>query len=368
MRMLKWVGQRIEDAAQRGLMRAVSAPARRLPVPPFGAAPRRILVVRHDAIGDMVMSTGFFRRIKEHYPDAVLDVVAARANSKVLEGLPWVRRVFVHTRGKFGEFPALRRALRAERYDAVLDGRVILPKLGTDTAFVILASGAPRRVGIGRRINDYIYTDRVFPDSVESHFIDYMAALTVPIGMDAKAGDWRPELRLSSAERAFSERTWSEVRGSDTRLLVNISAGQPRRRWPDEYFIQALRHVRQRHREARILVMAPPWEFESAQAIAQAVGGTPTEPGLRDSFAVVADADILLTPDTSIAHVASAFQIPSVVLILEGMSQFIPYRTAGRCVYAKGKTLDALPVAPVLQALDLVLEHGRALEPECLPL
>jgi heptosyltransferase I len=283
----------------------------------------------------------------------------------------------VHKRGNFGELPELRRQLRARRYDAVLDGRVILPKLGTDTAMVLLAAGAPRRVGIGGwfdtsgrvvpRINDYIYTDRVFPESGESHFIDYMAALTAPIGMDPMSGDWRPELRLSPAERDFSSRAWTEVAGSGPRLLVNISAGQPRRRWPDERFIDALRHVRERVPEARILVMAPPWEFESAQTIASAVQGRPTKPGLRDSFAVVADADLLLTPDTSIAHVGSAFQIPSVVLILEGMSQFVPYRTAGRCVYAKGKTLEALPVTPVLSALDLVLARGRALEPECLP-
>ena len=354
--------QGVEAGLRSGMLRAATGLWRpRVATGVDPRRPRRVLLVRHDAIGDMVMTTGFLRRVKETHPALELDVVASPSNAPVLDGLPYVRRVYVHRRGDYLDFPRLTTALRRERYDVAIDGRVLLPKVGTDVAFVMLASGAPYRVGVGGgRENEFVYTDPVLHPE-DAHFIEVMALLAERIGVDPRAGDWRPELVVSAAERAGAGRLWGEVAGGGLRLLVNISAGQPRRRWPDERFAAALRGVRERAPETRILVLAPPWEMESARAIAAAAGATAAAPALRDAFALVPDADVVFTPDTSIAHVASAFVTPCVVMILAGMGNFVPYRTPGRCVYAQGPTLDALPVAPVADALAEALARGRAM-------
>ena len=359
--------KRAESLLQRELIRVASVPAR---VGRRQAVdlrrPRRLLVVRHDWIGDMILSTGVLRRIKEAHPQADLDVVASASNAVVLEGLPFVRRVFVHRQGDTRHLLRLRRELRAVGYDAVLNGRVLRPKLTPDTALTLLASGAARRIGIAGGGADFLYTDPVVAPP-DAHFVRHMAALTAPLGLDADAGDWRPVLTARSDECAAAERQWAAAAGTGRRLLVNISARTRQRRWPDDRFAEALRRLRAAASDVRILVISPPDEYESARTIADAVGATAAQPLLRDTFALVATADMVFTPDTSIAHVASAFSTPVVVMFVPGWSGFIPYRTPGRYICAAGPALDTLPVEPVVAALELVHGAGRRLEPECLP-
>lgn len=358
--------KRAESVLQRELIRVASLPARRRRSFVDLRRPRRVLVVRHDWIGDMILSTGALRRIKETHPETDVDVVASPSNAVVLEGLPFVRRVFVHRQGDIRHLLRLRRELRAVGYDAALNGRVLRPKLTPDTALTLLASGAPRRIGVAGGGADFLYTDPVVA-APDAHFVRHMAALTEPLGIDPDAGDWRPALTIRSAERELAERAWATVAGTGRRLLVNISARTRARRWPHDRFVDALRRLQARAPGVRVLVISPPDEYERARAIADAVGATAAKPLLRDMFALVATADMIFTPDTSIAHVASAFSTPVVVMFVPGWSGFIPYRTPGRYICAAGPTLDSLSVEPVVAALELVYAAGRGLEPKCLP-
>ncbi|MFN2565418.1 MAG: glycosyltransferase family 9 protein [Gemmatimonadaceae bacterium] len=358
--------KRAEGVLQRELIRAVSLPARLRGATGDLRRPRRVLVLRHDWIGDMILSTGCLRRIKAAHPQADVDVVAGPANAAVLDGLPFVRRVFVHRQGDVLGVVRLRRELRAVGYDAALNGRVLRPKLTPDIALVLIASGAPRRIGVVGGGADFVYTDPVAPPA-DGHFVRHLAALTEPLGLDPEAGDWRPVLHVRASEREVAERQWSAVPGTGRRLLVNISARTRPRRWPDERFVATLRRLRAAAPDVRILVISPPDEFESARRIAGAVGATAARPLLREMFALVAGAEMVFTPDTSIAHVASAFVTPIVVMFVPGWSGFVPYRTPGRYICASGATLETLPVEPVAAALELVHAAGHSLEPECLP-
>jgi ADP-heptose:LPS heptosyltransferase len=359
--------KRAESVLQRELIRVASLPARFRQRSVDLRRPRRVLVVRHDWIGDMILSTGALRRIKEAHPRADVDVVASPSNAVVLEGLPFVRRVFVHRQGDTRHLLQLRRELRAVGYDAALNGRVLRPKLTPDTALTLLASGAARRIGVVGGGSDFLYTDPVVA-APDAHFVRHMAALTEPLGLDPEAGDWRPALTIRPAERDAAERQWAAVAGTGRRVLVNVSARTRARRWPDDRFVDALRRLRAAAPDARVLVAAPPDEYESARAVADAVEATAATPLLRETFALVATTDMVFTPDTSIAHVASAFSTPVVVMSVPGWSGFVPYRTPGRYICATGPTLDTLPVEPVAAALELVYRADRALEPECLPL
>jgi heptosyltransferase-2 len=367
MPSVRRVLKRAESVLQRELIRAASVPARVRRRAVDLRQPRHVLVVRHDWIGDMILSTGCLRRISEAHPQAAVDVVASPANAVVLEGLPFVRRVFVHAQGDLRHLLRLRRELRAVGYDAALNGRVLRPKLTPDTALVLLASGAARRVGVVGGGADFLYTDPVSAPP-GAHFVRHMAALTEPLGVDPDEGDWRPTLSVRPEEHDAAERQWATVPGTGRRLLVNVSARTRQRRWPDERFVAALARLRSTAPDARALVIAPPEEFERARAVARAADTVAARPLLRETFALVAAADVVFTPDTSIAHVASAFGTSVVVMFVPGWSGFVPYRTPGRYICADGPTLESLPVEPVAAALELVYAAGRrGLEPECLP-
>jgi ADP-heptose:LPS heptosyltransferase len=185
---------------------------------------------------------------------------------------------------------------------------------------------------------------------MRTHYIDASAHLTTPFDVDIQLFDWRPQLFLDNAEISWGEDRWAADKG--TRLLVNLSASERKRRWPDERFIAVIQRARGARPDLAVRVIALPSESESARKVAEAVGGVAVEtPSLRDAFSIVRTADYVLTPDTSISHVASAFRKPSVVLLKKDHAQYGPYRTPGTIVYWKGETMEELGEGPVIDAV-----------------
>ena len=320
-----------------------------LPRPADGAIgrARRVLLLRHDAIGDMLASLGIIRAITAHGLE--LDVMASKENAPVLAESPWGVGVLIaarHRRERFHE----RRALAARRYDAVIDGLVLKPSVNSRTIRLIRASRAPVRIGTGGRRHDFLYTHPVAADLSANHHV-VLAALLAPFGITSEAALDPVAMPLAADEERRAEAWWRESGPRGTRLFVNISASSAERRWADERFVAVLRALTREHRSLQIAVSAGPGEWAAARAIADATGGRALTVPLRDAFAVLAASDLALTPDTSVAHAAGGFQVPSVVMMPEGNLRFAPWRAPARLVVAKSKGIDTLDDAEVLAAL-----------------
>jgi ADP-heptose:LPS heptosyltransferase len=344
--------KQLERAWKRVVFRGLGAllPGRRAAeAPHWDARPHRVLYLRYDRIGDMIMATPLIRAIARSHPTISLDVLASPSNAVVLAGNPHVRRVMIFDRKRLSSFLRTMRTLRRGGYDAVIDGMVLQPSV--TMLLLMLASGARYRIGIGGRANDFIYTLPVPAAASHAHQILQSAATAAPLGVDVQRTDWRPELFIDPEENARAEEAWGRGSTERPRLLVNIAAGEPRRRWPSPRVVAAIRAARDVASRSTVLVMAPPSEREEAERIARDAGARAVVPGLRDAFALVATADVVFTPDTSIAHAASAFAKPSVVMMIGGSTIFEPYETPGRSVYSPGPTLDSLEARPVIDAL-----------------
>jgi ADP-heptose:LPS heptosyltransferase len=293
----------------------------------------RVLFLRHDRIGDMILSTGILRAIAEAYPTIQLDVLASRTNAPVLINEPYLHDVIAFDRKAVSGYAAVFRDLRRRKYDAVIDCMVTAPSL--TTLLLMLASGARYRVGVAQRGNDFAYTLPVPPREAAQHIVDKLGALVTAFGLQPTALDLRPRVRLTAAERERGEQVWAgdtdHARANGVRLLVNVSAGRTHHFWPDERFIAVIRAAREREPRARILVVSSPGDRDRARRIADEGGARLVQDeGIRDAMAIVSRADIVFTPDTSISHVCSAFGKPAVVLHPRGFAAIWgPYDTNG---------------------------------------
>lgn len=200
------------EAASRAVLVGL---ARRLPQPSpldfaAGAEPVRVLYLRYDRIGDMILSTGLLRAIARSHPNVVVDVLASPENAPVLLGNPYVRSVIIADPAYVAAF----RRIRRERYDAILDCQVFSPS--TTTLVMMLLSRARHCVGLAGRGIDAAFTIPTPRPATARHYVEHLGALAAPFGVtDA---NWRPEIFLTPAERAEGESRWRAGR----RLLVNI--------------------------------------------------------------------------------------------------------------------------------------------------
>ncbi|HEV8236689.1 MAG TPA: glycosyltransferase family 9 protein [Gemmatimonadaceae bacterium] len=336
------------------------------PLPDWSDRPYNLLFIRYDKLGDMIMCSGVLREIVRAHPAISVDVLTTPANAPALENLSFVRDVIVHERGRRpGLLPIVRR-LEQNRYDVAIDGLVWRPSVSSYTTKLMLASRARWRVGSAGRRNDFVYNVPVSPPPTRwaEHHVHHLARLAVPFGLEVSDGDWRPEIALTSAECVAAEWRWDAVPGSGPRVLVNLSAGHPERRWSDQKFTQLVAHVRRRMPNAGIAIVALPGERTSADRLAAQVHGSAMTPGLRELFALVASADVIVTPDTAVSHIASAFQRTTLTLLRRRAEYhiWVPYRTPGRNVFGDDEaTLEGLPIERAIAALDDLLDEWLAL-------
>ena len=308
----------------------------------------------------MVLSTGVMRAIARSHPTITLDVLASPLNAPIIQGADYIGTTITFDKRALGSYVPTARRLRRARYDAVVDCMVTAPSV--TTLLLVLASGARHRIGIAGRGNDDAFTLTVAPDPrPDGHMVDRLSALARAFDVDPETMDRRPSLDLTEMEIARAVSMWSAaLPDGGARVLVNISAGTAERTWPDDRYVAVMRHIRERHPDVVLRVISAPSssEAERATRIANAadarVVSTPT---IRAAFALVATADLVITPDTSIAHAASALRVPAVAMYSNEKSErWGLYENAGRMVIHPSASLEALTADRVIDAVDAVWE------------
>ena len=188
-----------------------------------------------------------------------------------------------------------------------------------------------------------------------------------PVGVAPASVEWQAEIFLSDEERARAEELWKEARSLAShgnaepgavakKLLVNLSASETKRRWPDGKFIATLQSAHARAPRMPVIVMGLPSEWASVQKVANEIRALPVQtPNLRDAFALVGTADLVFTPDTSISHAASAFRKPSLVLLKREHRPYAPYNTPGEVLAWNEAEIQQLPHERVAKALNKLL-------------
>ena len=348
---LKATERAVRAATMRVLARVL--PRARHGVPDWDARPHRVLLIRPDRIGDQIFTTGVIRAIALRHPAIAIDVLASPSSAPVLENNPHVRRVLVYDRKRKRGLAALWRELRSARYDAAIDVKTRSPSLSN--LLLLLASRAPYRIGAGGRQNDFIYSLPVTIEEARSSYVDQIAALAEPFGIAWEGTDWRPELFLTDAELHAGDARWTEREPAGRRplrLLVNVSAYTREKEWPLECYTTVLRALMTATPGPHIIVLAAPGREETTERFARDIGVECVRtPRLRDAFGLIASADLVFTPDTGIAHIAAALDVPTVVMILERFVLFAPYAAEGRVVRCAAPTLAGLELGPVRDAL-----------------
>jgi ADP-heptose:LPS heptosyltransferase len=378
--------RRVKAFTIRALGRLLPSHGPRDTPPDWEKGPHRVLYLRYDRIGDMVLATGIIKAIVAAHPTVTVDVLASRGNAAVLRGNPNVDRVVTIDRRRPWSYLSALARLRRVHYDAVVDAMVMSPSL--TTMLLMWGSGARHRIGVADRGNDFALTLPVPPVRDAVHYVDHSAAVLAAFGVDpyqdrvragrARPGDqdggvapsaertdwgvWLPEIFLTPEERQRGEARWRAAMRGDRRakrLVVNVSAGAGWRYWPDAHFIATLTRLRVLHPDLDMMVIGAPEDEERMERIARASGvPVAATSHYRDMMALVAASDVAFTADTSVTHIASAFGKPAVAMFGRGRAGLYgQYGVAGHPVSTPGTSLDTLEVEPVVAAVEEILQR-----------
>lgn len=339
--------------------RAVARPPLTRPDP---AALRRVLIVRHDRLGDWVVTSPVVALLAEIAPNAEIDVLASPANAVLPRADERVSHVIVNDHRWLGWLRALRR-LRARRYDLIIspiyyrhlrEGFVAM--LAARRHTYTLSVYRPRRYQGMFSAVMRIPRDR-------THMTERLL-FTVQQGLlggarraGASAVRWPMRLFVDGRAEAHASSFLSHA-GIGEFVAVNLSAAEPHREWPPTAAIATIRQLLAEHPELAFLITPPPGKEAAAAEVVRRLGdprvvAAPVTSHLLDLVALLRRARLVITPDTANVHLASAVGRPVLVLTSAASTDpalWSPYGVPHRSVSAGRGPVSEIPAAAVVEA------------------
>jgi len=282
--------------------------------------PRKILLIRPSALGDVVRSVPVLVSIRKHFPEAQVDWLVQDTFTAGIEAHPDLNDVITFARrsyrGKTGWIKAIPwlRHLRRKQYDMVFDCQGLLR-----SALFSFVTGAPERVGFAnaREGGSFAYTKSFHVDR-EMHTVDRMLELVRLSGIEPVT-----DMRLYLSEKGKSgwekKRKNSGLAGQPYAVLAPTSRWVGKA-WPVERFLKAADYLFSKGIPRVVIVGAESERMQCQPLINKAqdpqsgfvdmVGKT----DIAELMAVIADSSFVLANDSAALHIAVGFDRPLVAL------------------------------------------------------
>lgn len=283
----------------------------------------RILVVRADRLGDVVLSTPVVEVIKKHYPNADLTFMVRSSVVPVLKGLESIDRFFIFdpdgVHNGIKGFHRLYRSIRDAKYRFA-----IVLQSNWKIAFAIFLARVRYRVGPLSKIYSFVFYNRGVRQrrsQVEMHEADYNLQLLRRLGI--RVGSRRVSTRVHVSEEVKKEAVvWLIQRGfvwNKPLILIHPGMGGSALNWPETHYVELIQAMLQLDRQ--VLVTGGPTEADLLERIKQALGPSQervifysgTEGQTIEFYGgLCCHADVVVAPSTGPLHVAVALGRPVV--------------------------------------------------------
>lgn len=296
--------------------------------------PRSIFVLRNNDLGDVLLMTPLLEGLRRCAPDARIVAGVGRWARDILSGNPHVSEVmtvnapwFNHVVTPHGFADRLRfatasdtaRDLRTAHFDAGID------VLGSVWGSLLLArAGIPRRLGVRGYAGGHLAATASIPFDPNEHVARSALRFAELLGLPAgQLPGLRPQVFLTPEERAAGQRRWhSDAARPLTRIVIGPGTGDPPKGWPHDHFSALVTSLAARP-DVSLLVLGAAHDRTVAEALAARGTNVTSVAGqlnLRDTFAVVAAADLVVTNASMLMHAAAAFSRQTVVLLGPAMA------------------------------------------------
>ncbi len=303
----------------------------------------RILLVRTDRLGDVILTLPMLPLLRRAYPDGFLGVLLNRYTGGIVKGNPFADLLLWYD-GENGEVPfgPMLRAVREQRFDAV-----VLVHPTPRLAWLMFRAGIPVRIGTGYRWYSLLFNRRVFEHrrDAKRHELEYNLQLLkelqcpVPDQIHPEFGIVVPQ---EAAERLGAVLRAQKIDPGVKPVVVHPGSGGSAKEWPPEYFGELIRKVARRH---VVVVTGTAEEADTIQTVLRGGGATSLagKLDLMELAALLQNASVFVSHSTGPIHLAAALGTPVVGLYPQhpAMSErrWGPYTTRKR-VFVPAKPQD----------------------------
>ncbi|MGH9460623.1 MAG: glycosyltransferase family 9 protein [Vicinamibacteria bacterium] len=328
-RRLRYGGPRIYDRRERWLLAGFDV-ALRVATPLVGLAPsssvrldagsaRRILAVRLDRLGDLLMTLPALAELRRLAPDAEIELAVGSWNEEIARGLPFVDRLRIVDApwSAWGKRVRWRDAERALRDGGTPD--LAIEFQGDVRAIMLMArTGATLRAGYGDTGGGYLLTHVGLWDEARSWYRQNVELLGVLFPGKPLSETIEPYNFLLPEDRRLGQEVMDGL-GLKRRPFIGIhpSAGRAIKQWQvDRYAALADRLAEAT--SGTVILTGSASDRELVEKVAARTESGPLTliggVGLRGFAALLERLDLFVSGDTGPMHLADAVACPGVAI------------------------------------------------------
>ena len=358
---------------------------------------KKILCVRPDNMGDLLMSAPAIRALKETYNSSItlLTSSAAEAITPYLPGVdevlvwevPWVK---ADSRKMPGSLQELATRLKEKNFDAAIIFTVFSQN-PLPTALLLTMAEIPNRLSYCRE-NPYALLTHWIPDEEPFKFIRHQVRRDLDLVRHFGAATENERIVVNipdSCERqAIAKMSGAAADPEEPWLILHPGVSEVKRRYDKEKWIQAGKMI-QSGLSYQLIVTGIESEKALAEEIARGIGSRAFnlagQLSLGEYIALVRRAPLLISVNTGSVHIASAMGVKTVVLYAMTNPQHPPWKTVGKVLpfsvpahlqsrneilryvqenFFGSDTVTVTPGEIYEAARDLLIENERPLVPE----
>lgn len=315
---------------------------------------KKIVIVRIGKIGDMIMSDFAFKKIREKYPYAELMLITLPRNQQLLK----YRNDFEIIRyfHKGFDIVTLLRDIRKFGPDLLLD----FNDNPSGTSQTIQQwCGAEFKVGFAFDKNKKYLTHPIIPlDQTQTHITERLRKIPEAIGLQFTPSEIKPNLIIGGSEMNLVKKQITQANKENHPLIaVNISAGEKTRYWPVEKWWRLLFQIRKIDPKVKFILLAAPQDQQMVKDLATPFPSEaiilPAHQEFHHFASYISLSDLLISPDTSAIHIASAKDIPVLGLypgIDWNFTSWYPIAKVVQTVKSPTVTVDGISIESVYKA------------------
>ena len=318
---------------------------------------RKVLVIRLGKIGDIVTTSFVFEIIKSNYPQTDIYLLTLNSNRDVLEFNPRLKKVFYSKNNVILFWNLLK--LKFFNFDLLLDFN---DNQSTTSSLIFRFLRAKFKAAYDFKKYENIIDIKVNPlRKHELHIIERMKDFLLQIGIPIDEYKVKPFFYLNPS--VYTE--IKKEKGADEIIVtVNLSAGAKIRYWEKEKWIELLKLILKEYPAFRFLLLSTAKDESLRKEIYSKLIRTqcPATKHLTiQHFAsYIQISDILITPDTSAVHIASALGIPTIAMYPNYNSNFVswqPYKIPHRSIKSSGESIKQISVEEVFNAFQNLVKE-----------
>jgi heptosyltransferase-2 len=278
-------------------------------------AKEKILVIQTAFLGDLILSTTLFKKIKLKHPDSHITLIVNKGTEQILSNNPNINSILpVDKKQTFKnplKFIKFLYELQKENFSICYS-----PHFSHRSSLISFFSGARVRIGYKESGFGFLHT-KTYPRPLRGvHEVQKLLQLVDSVGLE------RPEIFLG---KEVNGEIKSKIENLSEFIVIAPSSIWETKRMPIEKFIELVRRILENTPYTPVIIGSKNDQYLSDQIVnvyGSKVVDMTGRTNLMELSYIISKANCVISNDSSPIHIASAFNIPTLAIFGATITDF----------------------------------------------